>query len=64
MSTLIKVVALIVLGALLIIIMPLATIWSVNVLFPALNIPYTFDTWASTVILGLFFRGATTSSKS
>ena len=36
---------------------PLITLWSVNTLFPVLNIPYNFFTWLATVILGLFFRG-------
>ena len=31
---------------------PLATIWSLNTLFPALAIPFTLDTWMATVILG------------
>jgi len=34
------------------IIMPIATIWSLNALFPALAIPVTLDTWMATVILG------------
>jgi hypothetical protein len=37
---------------------PLATIWSLNTLFPILNIPYSFDTWAAALLLGgaLSFR--------
>ena len=31
---------------------PFATIWSLNTLFPVLNIPYTFDTWLAVVLLG------------
>jgi hypothetical protein len=34
------------------VIVPLITIWSLNTLFPALVIPYTFETWLATVILG------------
>lgn len=30
---------------------PLATLWSLNTLFPALAIPYTFSTWAAALIL-------------
>lgn len=30
---------------------PLLTIWSLNTLFPALAIPYGFDTWAAIIIL-------------
>ena len=35
---------------------PLLTIWSLNTLFPVLNIPYGLDTWAAIVLLGVFFR--------
>ena len=35
---------------------PLLTIWALNTLFPVLVIPYTFDTWAATVLLGAFLR--------
>jgi len=34
------------------IIMPIATIWSLNTLFPILAIPLTFDTWCATIVLG------------
>ena len=30
---------------------PLLTIWSLNTLFPTLEIPYTMETWAATVII-------------
>jgi hypothetical protein len=36
----------------LIVVGPLITIWALNTLFPALVIPYTFETWLATVILG------------
>ena len=36
----------------LLVLFPLATIWSLNTLFPALTIPVTFETWVATVILG------------
>lgn len=36
---------------LLIIFGPFLTIWSLNTLFPVLDIPYSFDTWAATVLL-------------
>ena len=35
---------------------PIATIWALNTLFPALAIPYTFETWCSAVILGSFIQ--------
>lgn len=40
----------------LIIFGPLATIWALNTLFPALAIPYTFWTWLAVVVLGGVFR--------
>lgn len=46
---LVLIVGLIVLG-------PLLTIWAANVLFPALAIPYTWETWLAVILLGAFFR--------
>jgi hypothetical protein len=34
---------------------PFLTIWSLNVLFPALAIKYSIETWAAVVILGGLF---------
>jgi hypothetical protein len=43
---------------LLVVIGPIATIWSLNTLFPILDIPFTFDTWVAALLLGgaLSFR--------
>ena len=46
-------------AALIIIVGPVATIWSLNTLFPALAIPLTFDTWAAALILGGVVGGTT-----
>jgi len=46
---LLVVVALVILG-------PVATIWSLNTLFPALNIPIDFDHWCAVVVLGGVFK--------
>jgi len=35
---------------------PLAVIWSANTLFN-FTIPYTFDTWVATLLIGAFLRG-------
>ena len=35
---------------------PLASIWSMNTLFPALAIPYTFETWAAIILLSAAIR--------
>ena len=32
---------------------PLLVIWSLNVLFPVLAIPYTMTTWVAALILGV-----------
>lgn len=53
MSKLILIVALVIF---VIVIGPLATIWALNTLFPALAIPFTFDTWVAAVILGGLFK--------
>ena len=53
MSKLILIVALVIF---VIVIGPLATIWALNTLFPALAIPFTFDTWVAAVILGGVFK--------
>lgn len=42
---------------------PIATIWSLNTLFPALEIPYTFETWCAAVVLGSVIQGVNFSSK-
>ena len=42
---------------------PIATIWSLNTLFPVLAIPYTFETWVAALIIGGLFK-TTVSNKS
>jgi hypothetical protein len=37
--------------AVVIIIGPLATLWSLNTLFPTLAIPYTWQTWLASLLL-------------
>lgn len=34
---------------------PLALIWALNTLFPALLIPYTFETWLAATVFNMFF---------
>jgi hypothetical protein len=43
-----------------VVLFPLAVIWSVNMLIPAAAIPVSFDTWCAVVVLGMFFRGEST----
>jgi len=40
----------------LIVISPFTTIWAINVIFPTLAIPYTFQTWLAIVVLGMFLK--------
>jgi hypothetical protein len=35
---------------------PWLVIWSLNTLFPALAIEFTFWTWCAVVVMGTFFR--------
>lgn len=44
---------------------PIASIWALNTLFPALAIPLSFDTWCASLILGAVVsgQGLTFSSK-
>jgi MFS-type transporter involved in bile tolerance (Atg22 family) len=44
---------------LLIALVPIVTIWSLNTLFPVLNIPVSFDTWCAALILGGVVGGST-----
>jgi hypothetical protein len=41
----------VILVAVLMILGPVITIWSLNTLFPVLNIPYTMETWAAAGVL-------------
>lgn len=53
--------AVLVIGLICIVIIfgPILTIWSLNTLFPVLNIPYTLETWAAALLIGggLSLRG-------
>ena len=63
MSVLDKALLIIVFGIALIILGPIATIWSLNTLFPALNIPIDFEHWCAVVILGGVFTTSATYKK-
>jgi hypothetical protein len=56
MSDVFKLIVAIAFIAFMIIIGPLATIWAVNTLFPALAIAYSLETWFAVVVLGAFIR--------
>jgi len=53
--TAIGIVTLVLLLLLVLIFVPLAFIWSVNILF-GLAIPFTLKTWAAVILLQLFFK--------
>ena len=57
------VLAFVILVILLVVFGPFFTIWALNILFPVLAIPYTFDTWCAVILLGLFFKGNVTVNK-
>ena len=63
MSNNFNVLVAVVIVVLLIVFGPIATIWALNTLFPALAIPYTFDTWCAAVILGSVIQSTNFSSK-
>ena len=42
---------------------PLALVWALNTLFPMLNIPFTFSTWAAALVL-IFVIGGNAAIKS
>ena len=55
-----KVLVYVILVVALVAIGPLLIIWALNTLFPVLAIPYAFDTWAATVLIGGFIRANVT----
>jgi hypothetical protein len=58
-----KLIVAIILVVFLIAVGPLATIWALNTLFPALAIEYTFWTWLSVVVLGAFLQARVSVKK-
>ena len=36
---------------------PICILWSLNMLFPILAIPYSIETWLATVVIAGIFRG-------
>jgi hypothetical protein len=45
-----------VLIVLVLLLVPFVYIWSLNTLFPSLNIAYGFDTWLAVIIVHTFFH--------
>lgn len=46
-----------VIAVVLIVFGPILTIWAFNTLFPSLLIPYTWQTWAATIVAVAAVRG-------
>lgn len=44
----------------LIVLIPFAVVWSLNILFPVLAIPYTFETWLAVIVLSGVFKTTVT----
>jgi len=44
------------LGIFLVLIGPLLVIWAMNTLFPALEIPYSIETWIAVIIIASLFK--------
>lgn len=51
-----KVILVIVLAAFMVIAAPIAMLWALNTLFPALAIPYTLETWLAAFIIPAAFK--------
>lgn len=43
-----------------VVLFPWAVIWALNTLFPALAIEFTFWTWLSVLVIGMFIRSDVT----
>jgi len=52
----VSVLTMLALTVLIILLGPVLLIWSLNTLFPVLNIPVTLDTWLAVVILSGLFK--------
>jgi hypothetical protein len=52
-----KILIIIAVAIAIIVIAPVATIWALNTLFPALAIPLTFDTWCAAFLLSAVVSG-------
>ena len=55
--------SMIVLAVVIILLGPFIVIWGLNVLFPALAIPYTFETWLAVIAVRLVFQTNVTFKK-
>jgi hypothetical protein len=63
MSTLIKLIFGILLIVVAVALGPMLIIWSLNTLFPIVNIPYTWETWAAAFFLSAPFSSVAFKGK-
>ena len=56
-------IGIILVAALVIVCGPLAAIWALNTLFPALAIPYTLETWLAAFIIQAVFKSEVSFKK-
>lgn len=59
-----SILSLLVFALVLIVVGPLAILWSLNTLFPVLAIPYNFYTWGAVVIMNLTWMGKSVLKRS
>jgi hypothetical protein len=52
-----KILVIIAIAIAIVVIAPVATIWALNTLFPALAIPLTFETWCAAFLLSAVVSG-------
>lgn len=58
-----KILIVIIIATLLILVGPMALIWSLNTLFPVLAIPYTIETWLAAFLIPAVLKSNVTVNK-
>lgn len=51
-----KIILLVILAVILALLIPIMVIWSLNTLFPVLNIAYNLYTWSAVALLGAYLN--------
>ena len=59
----VSVLTMLALAVLIILLGPVLLIWSLNTLFPVLNIPVTLETWLAAFIIPAAFKTTVTTNK-
>lgn len=58
-----KVLLIVAIAVLMVICAPIALIWAMNTLFPALAIPYTLETWLAAFLIPAAFKSEVSFKK-